>query len=247
MKRIFISLLFSIVYSLNAFSAIKIETNQQQVYASEKIQYSFQLKDEKTSTLINDKNLKKTHTKLLHLVVFDSSLNEFNHVHPEFDGSNWIVDLKLPVNGSYILWVQGETTNGVEFSINEFLQVQGGAPEIPVASLGDVRVGNDGITQLQLSPTKIKAGKMVMIEFEITHIDGTEPNLSPYLGAFAHVIATPLNGSELIHVHPMKGSEINSGILHATFPATGEYRLWIQFNDNKELKTIPLSVVVNEE
>lgn len=143
-----------------------------------------------------------------------------------------------------MVWAQGETTSGKEFSIYRSLIVENGQPEIPVASLGDVRVGTDGITQVELANTKIKAGKMVMIDFTVTHTDETTPSMSPYLGAFAHVIATPLGGSELIHVHPIEGDEANSGMLHATFPATGEYRLWIQFNDNNELKTIPLSVVV---
>ncbi|MBY0383644.1 hypothetical protein K2X05_00670 [bacterium] len=36
----------------------------------------------------------------------------------------------------------------------------------------------------------------------------------------------------------------NSGMLHATFPTKGEYRLWFQFNDDNQLKTIPVSVNV---
>ncbi len=244
MKQLSLSVLLFSMYSFNAFAAIKIDSNQTQVSASDKIKYSFQLQDDKTLAQLTDKNLVETHTKILHLVVYDASLNEFNHVHPEFDGSNWNVELNLPVNGSYMVWAQGETTSGKEFSIYISLVVENGEPEIPVTPLGDVRVGVDGVTQVELSNTKIKAGKMVMIDFTVTRTDGTTPSLSPYLGAFAHVIATPLNGSELIHVHPMEGDDANSGMLHATFPAAGEYRLWVQFNDDNELKTIPLSVVV---
>lgn len=244
MKQLLLSVMLSSMYSFNAFAAIKIDSNQKQVSASDKIKYSFQLQDDKTLAQLTDKNLVETHTKILHLVVYDASLNEFNHVHPEFDGSSWNVELNLPVNGNYMVWAQGETTSGKEFSIYRSLVVENGEPEIPVASLGDVRVGVDGVTQVELASTKIKAGKMVMIDFTVTRTDGTTPSLSPYLGAFAHVIATPLNGNELIHVHPMEGDDANSGMLHATFPAAGEYRLWVQFNDDNELKTIPLSVVV---
>ncbi|MBY0316277.1 MAG: hypothetical protein K2Q26_12195 [Bdellovibrionales bacterium] len=244
MKQLLLSVLLFSMYSFNAFAAIKIDSSQKQVSASEKIKYSFQLQDDKTLAQLTDKNLIETHTKILHLVVYDASLNEFNHVHPEFDGSSWNVELSLPVNGSYMVWAQGETTSGKEFSTYRPLLVENGEPEIAVTSLGDVRVGVDGVTQVELANTKIKAGKMVMIDFTVTRTDGTTPSLSPYLGAFAHVIATALNGSELIHVHPMEGDDANSGMLHATFPAAGEYRLWVQFNDNNELKTIPLSVVV---
>ncbi len=226
------------------FAGVQIESTQSNVSASEKLSYSFNLVDDKTTNSISDKDLIETHTKILHLVVYDASLNEFNHVHPEFNGTSWNVELNLPVSGSYIVWAQGKTLNGKEFSVSRSLFVENGEPEIAVASLGDVRVGTDGTTQVELANTKLKAGKMAMIDFIVTRTDGSVPSLSPYLGAFAHVIATQLNGNDLIHVHPMEGNDANMGMLHATFPLAGEYRLWIQFVDNGVLKTIPLSVVV---
>ena len=226
------------------FAGVQIESTQSNVSASEKLSYSFNLVDDKTTNSISDKDLIETHTKILHLVVYDASLNEFNHVHPEFNGASWDVELNLLVSGSYIVWAQGKTLNGKEFSVSRSLFVENGEPEIAVASLGDVRVGTDGTTQVELANTKLKAGKMAMIDFIVTRTDGSVPSLSPYLGAFAHVIATQLNGNDLIHVHPMEGNDANMGMLHATFPLAGEYRLWIQFVDNGVLKTIPLSVVV---
>lgn len=225
-------------------ATIQIETIQNKVSASEQISYTFNLIDDKTTKSISDKDLVETHTKILHLVVYDASLNQFNHVHPQFNGTSWSVGLNLLVNGSYKVWVQGKTVNGKEFSVSRSLIIEGGEDEIPVASLGDVRTGTDGTTQVELASTKLKAGKMAMIDFTVSRTDGTIPSLSPYLGAFAHVIATQLNGNDLIHVHPMEGDSANTGMLHATFPLTGEYRLWIQFIDDGVLKTIPLSVVV---
>lgn len=242
--RQLLSIFLMCACSASAFAGVKIESSQSKVSASKKFNYSFQLSDDKTSAVITDKNLAETHTKILHLVVYDASLSEFNHVHPEFDGKMWNVELNFPVNGKYTVWAQGETADGQEFSVSRALEIENGQQEIPVASLGDVRVGEDGATKLELASSKIKAGKMVMIDFTISRTDGTMPSLSLYLGAFAHVIATPLGGNELIHVHPMEGDEPNTGMLHATFPDAGEYRLWVQFNDENVLKTIPLSVIV---
>ena len=240
-KSIFFILLF---FYGSVFAGVKIDSSQNTVSASEKINYSFDLVDDKTTKSISDKDLVETHTKILHLIVYDSSLNKFNHVHPEFNGTSWTVELNLPTNGSYKVWAQGETLSGGEFSVHRSLTVENGEAEIAVALLGDVRVGADGATQVELANTKLKAGKMAMIDFVVKRTDGTTPNLSPYLGAFAHVIATELNGNDLIHVHPMEGGEANTGMLHATFPLAGEYRLWIQFIDEGVLKIIPLSVVV---
>lgn len=87
---------------------------------------------------------------------------------------------------------------------------------------------------------------MAMLTLTFTKADGSPSNATPYLGAFAHVIATPQDGSSLIHVHPMDGSVPNEGMLHVEFPKEGFYRLWIQFNDEGILKTVALSVKVNK-
>jgi hypothetical protein len=83
-----------------------------------------------------------------------------------------------------------------------------------------------------------------MLTLVFTKSDGSPAAVTPYLGAFAHVIATPEDGGSLLHVHPMDGKTPNEGMLHATFPKAGSYRLWVQFNDDGVLKTIPLSVLV---
>jgi hypothetical protein len=44
----------------------------------------------------------------------------------------------------------------------------------------------------------------------------------------------------------MDGGQPNEGMLHVSFPTEGFYRLWVQFIDAGELKTIPLSVAVTE-
>lgn len=228
--------------ALLAFSDVKIDSKIKKATASPSIAYSFVLND--NGAVMSDKNLVETHTKILHLITYDMALKEFNHVHPEYNNGLWMVDLNLPVNGDYIVWVQGETTQGNEFSVSTELIVESGSAANPAVSLGDVRTGVDGSTQLKMSGNKVKAGKMIMLDFAISRTDGSLPNLSSYLGAFAHVIATSSQEKELIHVHPMEGSKPNTGMLHATFPVKGEYRIWIQFNDDNQLKTIPLSIVV---
>ncbi len=83
-----------------------------------------------------------------------------------------------------------------------------------------------------------------MLDLKFTRTDGTSAVITPYLGALAHVVATPTDGDSLIHVHPMDGNQPNEGMLHVTFPTAGMHRLWIQFIDGGNLKTIPLVVKV---
>lgn len=207
--------------------------------------YKFQLIDTETNKLIGDQDLNVAHERKLHLIIYDPSLQEFQHVHPEFDGTMWIADTQFSVDGNYWIWAQGElASDGEEFSSSNKLDITGGTSAWPTPPvLGNQRTGTSGTSAIELSKTKLVAGKMVMLDLKMTRTDGTTPKLEPYLGAFAHIIATPADGDALIHVHPV-GTGPSEGMLHATFPAAGEYRLWIQFIDGGSLKTIPLSVEV---
>ncbi|UOF01363.1 hypothetical protein ACES2L_11495 [Bdellovibrio bacteriovorus] len=227
-------------------SRVEIEAEVQGPVNAGTVLFNFDLFDDETHKAIGEQDLVETHTKKLHVIVYDSSLNEFNHVHPTFNGTNWTAELTLPVNGKYFFWAQGALKNGPEFSTYIRTEVQGGTAEIPVKPVGDKRTETVNGTTLTLQNTKVTAGKMVMINFEITRADGQSPEITPYLGAFAHVIAVSPDGASLIHVHPMKGRAANTGMLHATFPKPGDYRVWVQFIDKGELKTVPLSVSVGK-
>lgn len=209
------------------------------------VKYKFQLFDTETNKLLGDQDLNVAHEKKLHLIIYDPSLQEFQHIHPEFDGTMWVADTQFSVDGKYWIWAQGElASDGEEFSSANKLEITGGTSAWPTPPvLGDQRTGSSGTSTIELSKTKLIAGKMVMLDITMTRTDGTTPQLEPYLGAFAHIITTPADGDALIHVHPV-GTGPSQGMIHTTFPTAGQYRLWIQFIDNGSLKTIPLSVEV---
>jgi hypothetical protein len=211
-----------------------------------KIHYSFELYDNQLKKKITEQDLVDSHTKKIHFIAYDASLNEFNHEHPAFDGKIWNVDLNLPVNGKYFFWAQGELKDKTEFSVSSKSEIVDGEPAHKVKALLEQRKGTDALTSVQLSKKKLKAGEMAMLTYQVKRTDGQKPIITPYLGASAHVIAVSPDGTQLTHVHPMEGKSASSGMLHATFPTAGGYRFWIQLNDDGVLKTIPLSVKVSK-
>jgi hypothetical protein len=207
--------------------------------------YTFTITDG-AGTAVSDGDLNLTHEKKLHFIAYDESLTQFQHVHPEYNGTSWTVELNFKVNGNYRLWIQGQTSQGKnDFSLSRRLQIKNGEAVIPApTALGDVRSGVSGETFIELSANTLKAGKMAMLDLTINETGSKPLELEPYLGAFAHVIAVPLSGDQLLHVHPMEGGEPNVGMLHTEFPAAGDYRLWVQVQNHGEVVTVPLSVRV---
>lgn len=208
---------------------------------------SFQLVDTKLNKVLAPADLNVSHEKKLHFIAYDPALREFQHVHPEFDGKVWNVDMSFAVDGNYFVWAQGElSVDSEEFSSFERIEVTGGQPEWPTPVLGDVRSGTLTGSVATLSNQKLRAGKMAMLTLRFTKSDGSPADITPYLGAFAHLIATPMDGDSLIHIHPMNGGHPNEGMVHVTFPEAGDYRIWVQFIDAGVLKTVPLSVTVTK-
>ncbi len=208
----------------------------------------FQMVENKKKRLLGDSDLKLAHEKKLHFIIYDPSLTQFQHVHPKYTSSKdstWEVEVNFKMNGNYWLWAQGElASDGSEFSAPSRLNVVGGLPQAPEPRLTDVRTGSDMGSTITLSKTILKAGKTAMLGMTFSREDGTTPQISPYLGAMAHIVSTPSDGDSLIHVHPMAGSKPTTAMLHVTFPAVGFYRLWIQFVDKGELRVVSLAVKV---
>jgi len=225
--------------------SIEAET-QGSLTAAENIEFSFQIYDDETKKSVTESDLKESHTKKLHLIVYDASLNLFNHAHPAFDGQVWKSELNITTNGSYYIWAQGHLLDGTEFSASYRVNVVGGKPALSVVTLGDNRTAAVSNTVIDLSKQKIKAGKMAMLTYIVSRNDGTQPEVTPYLGANAHVIAVSPDGDDLIHAHPMDGTSSDTGMIHVTFPTQGDFRIWVQVIDGDVLKTIPLSVTVQK-
>lgn len=207
---------------------------------------TFQLVDIQTKTLLKDTDLAISNEKKLHFIVYDKALEEFRHEHPVYVTDHWEVTVQLPRNGDYFTFAQGQlAADGYEFSPYSELSVSGGLSANPVpTSFTEVRKAGSLGTNVTFPSQKIQAEKEVMVNITFSRTDGTPVQLSPYLGAMAHVIGTPTDGDSLIHVHPMSTSNPNVLMLHATFPEVGYYRLWIQFIDGGILKVAPLMIEV---
>jgi hypothetical protein len=117
-----------------------------------------------------------------------------------------------------------------------------------------VRIANGVKVDLQIDPSKVIAGEEadVPIHFEDEKTGEPVKNLQRYLGAFGHAMMLSEDMTEHVHAHPaemLEGTTITEGggpdlTFHALFPKPGPYRIWVQFQRNNVLSTIPFTVRV---
>ncbi len=252
LKSMFLIITFFLMAAAPAFPhgdedfRVEVLSDAPEVREAGALKLVFQLRDTEEKRLLTDKDLNVVHEKLIHMFIFDAALKEFHHLHPEYLNSEWVVEAEIKVTGDYWIWAQGQLkSDGEDFASPLRLSIVNGASANPLPpQLGDVRTAVDGESVATLSNTRFRAKTMAMPTLKLSRRDFRETKISPFLGAPVHLMAVPSDGDALIHVHPMEGGEPNSYMLHLTFPAKGEYRLWVQFIDNDVLRTIPLSVVV---
>lgn len=245
--KLLLIIALSLLISLETYAdgkGIELKLESSSSVSAGLVMVEFQLSDTHQNRILTPDDLVLSHERILHLLVYDRSLTQFQHVHPTYENGRWRVELNFSVNGNYFLWAQGVTAGEfVEFSSMSKMQVINGSEELSApTSLPEVRVGEDRGSVATMSDVVLKVGSKLGPSLKFSRADGSLPEISPYLGAFAHVIAVSINGESLVHVHPQSGQAPDEGEVHFRFEKSGEYRVWVQFIDGGILRTVAMAV-----
>ncbi|MCG6494779.1 hypothetical protein [Kitasatospora sp. A2-31] len=192
-------------------------------------------------------------TKRMHFYAIRSDLTGFQHVHPEMaaDGT-WTAPLAALTAGSWRLYASfvpdsgpGRGT-GLVLSRTVTVPGEGAAAvaELPAAT-GTATV--DGYTvSVEGTPVAGKAG-----ELKVTVSKDGKPvtDLQPYLETFAHLTAFRAGDQAFAHLHPEARAAAGATggptlPFHAELPASGAWRLFLQFQTGGQLHTAGLTLDV---
>lgn len=238
---------------------VKVTTEPRIVKAGQKTKFTFSITHPLTGEKV--KEFGEVHDKLYHLFIVSRDMTQFFHIHPQLqsDGS-LVVEETLPAAGQYVLF-------------SDFMPVGGGpqmvaTPLVTAGYEGDIlsqlpnlkpdtsftRKVNGTTVELQIEPAKLIAGEEadIPIHFSDEKTEAPVTNLQRYLGAFGHAMMLSEDMTEHVHSHPeqmLEGTTITEGggpdlVFHALFPKPGNYRIWLQFQRNNVLSTIPFTVRV---
>ncbi|CAM4482651.1 hypothetical protein U9M73_21935 [Paenibacillus phoenicis] len=190
---------------------------------------------------------KINHEKLLHLIVISKDLSYFNHVHPEYIG-NGVFEIAndFPAGGEYRLIADFKPEGANSMSKMEWVQVEGQSAEpVPVEVDANLSKVSEGI-QVKLTMDQPAAGEELTLKFSFADAATGQPitDLQPYLGAIGHVVVLSQDGEQYLHVHADEGQgEGPDATFETSFPRSGIYKIWGQFQRDNQVFTV--SYVVN--
>jgi hypothetical protein len=226
------------------------------------VQAQFKLAGDKTmpnqdttiSIKIQDKDGKPidkfdtVHEKQMHFIIVSKDLSFFNHIHPDYKGNGeFTVTTRFPTAGEFKVIADITPTGMGAMSKSQWITVQGNVPAPkaidPDATLTKVVDGKE----ITLSIDHLMANKELNLNFNIKDAQTKQPvtNLQPYLGAVGHVVILTQDAENYLHVHPTdeKASGPDAKFM-TTFPHSGVYKIWGQFQQNGKVFTVPFVVKV---
>lgn len=234
----------------------------QGVRPNEEAQLSFQVYEATNGIQVS--LFKQIQEKLAHLIIVDSELNYFDHVHPMQNGSVFTIPYRFPANGRYHLYLDFQPIGGIEQQMAFTVKVGQQGEAKKATQTPDTNLSKTfGPYQVTLKPSApLKAAAMSLgqqtITFEIADAQSKQPitNLEPYLGAFGHLVMINQQTYDYIHVHPTRlvppkpgeqgGPTVEFTPIGIYGPfKPGTYRAWAQFQQNGQVFVADFTVTVH--
>ena len=185
------------------------------------------------------------HAKRMHLIVARRDLTGFQHLHPNLgEDGVWSASVTLPEAGSYRVFADFKR-DGQNHTLVSDLFVDGPADWRQLPSPRPSATTADGY-EVRIDQSRAEAGKEAELGFSVTR-GGRPVAVEDYLGAKGHLVALREGDLAYLHVHPLE-TDAGTGappIRFATeFPSEGHYRLYLQFKDRGEVRTVAFTEAV---
>jgi hypothetical protein len=187
-------------------------------------------------------------TKRMHFYAIRSDLTGFQHIHPTMaaDGT-WTADLAALAPGSWRMFASFTpgSGSGKDFVLSRTVTVPGQSAKTPLPTAA-ANVEVDGYTVTVQG--ELMAGMAHPLKVRITKDGKPVTDLQPYLDTYAHLTAFHEGDQAFAHLHPETKANGDHGgpelSFHAELPASGNWRLFLQFQTDGKLHTAALTLRV---
>jgi hypothetical protein len=179
-------------------------------------------------------------TKRMHLIVVRRDFTGFQHLHPTMSaGGTWSTSLELADAGAYRVFADF-IVDGDKHTLGADLFVPGDFRPRALPEPDTTGDAGDGY-EIEIMG-EVVAGEESSLEFIVRHRGEVVTDLADYLGAKGHLVALRDGDLAYLHVHP----EEDRLLFDAEFPTAGDYRLFLQFDHDGEVRTGELTIHAQE-
>ncbi len=185
---------------------------------------------------IAPEDLQLAHTRKLHLLIVDPTLEDYQHVHPEPGQrpGEWGFTLTPQRAGVYRIFADFTpvaTGRGL-YGVVE-LNVPGSVARLARSPNFTYTIGGFEFTLAAAQP--FRAGQPIDLRFCVSQRGGGATQLQPVMGAFAHLVAFDEGRSGFAHLHPAQ-VDLTQALdpvrpeltFKLTIPQPGRYVIWSQ-------------------
>lgn len=220
-------------------------TFEDSVKANEETKMNIQITNE-DGTPVNE--YKVNHEKLLHLIIVDHELSYFSHIHPEFqENGTFTVNTTFPSGGEFKVFADFIPKGGSNITLSKWINVEGKeSPHSGIKADATLVKEIDG-KEIELIMSGDKSNEETTLSFNIRDAKTKEGinNLEPYLGAVGHVVILSKDAEKYLHVHPLEEKATGpEAKFETSFPKSGIYKIWGQFQHEGKVFTVPFTVDV---
>lgn len=195
------------------------------------------------------KEFELNHEKKMHLIVVSQDLSYFSHIHPEYRGEGeFAVGTTFPNGGAYKVFADFVPKGGSNTTLGEWVNVGGETKGAETIEADSTRTKVVDGKEIELAMSGAKANEEVKLSFNIVDARTKEGvrDLEPYLGAVGHVVILSDDAEQYLHVHPIDETATGpKAEFMTTFPQSGTYKIWGQFQQDGKVFTVPFVVDVN--
>ncbi len=154
---------------------------------------------------ISPHELAITHTKKMHVMVIDPSLQDYHHLHPMPDGigGDYVFSFEPKLSGDYRVFTEiVPIRTRRQVIATSTLSVEGEPNEMEfnrsmVSEVGDIRF------ELSGPPDVLKTGRDYTLELEVSSKKGHDLILEEIMGARGHMVAFDAARQGFAHMHPI--------------------------------------------
>jgi hypothetical protein len=221
--------------------------------------YAFSIVDEQGNTL---KDFATVHEKQMHFIVVRKDLQEFQHIHPDYNavaGTFTQKNLVISTDGEYRLFADFTPANsqmgpdGMPLGATSYQDVAVGdmakyAPQ-PIGDTTSSKTFGEYAVSLALTPTPPKTGTEEDLAFKLTRNGSPVTDLQNYLGALGHSVILSEGDLQFIHGHPTQADiskQTGTVDFMVNFPEAKKYKVFTQFQRDGKVFTTDFVVDVRQ-